>query len=126
MPDKQEKDAASDKVTEAEEPQIDDEQTRQRIIAALEAKSKGPTGACVICGDNNWAIGFFSPIPISFGAKGMSTFGPRIYPTVAIICNNCGNTHFINVRILGFTDEDMEQMKFEPPPETPKSESPDA
>ena len=109
---------ASDKDAKPEEPQIDDAQTRQRILDAIEAKRKAPWGACVICGDNAWRVGIFSAIPVSFAAAEMGTLAEKIYPMVAIICGNCGNTHFVNLRILGFGEaEEKTGLKFNEPEE---------
>lgn len=101
-----------------------DQRIRQRIVAALTAKRKQPTLQCAMCGASDWLVGFYSPIPIAGSPVNMSVLGKRIYPMVTIICKNCGNTHFVNLFILGFTSDDVKEMALELPEDAP--EPPDA
>ena len=43
----------------------------------------------------------------------LNPFGGKAYPFVTISCRTCGNTHFINLLILGFSDKDWEALGIE-------------
>lgn len=68
-------------------------------------KSRGAPRTCVLCGTNQWTLadGFY----YFTTQEDFSNFvlgGGRGLPCAALICNNCGNTHFINLIQLGLQD----------------------
>jgi hypothetical protein len=92
--------------------------TRQEIfdkITAALAKKVGNTKIrCTICGHDVWTVDqHFTSLPALDNPSEVK-LGGSIYPFVTIYCHNCGNTHLINVRILGFTDPEL--LKFEDEP----------
>lgn len=89
-----------------------------KISAALNQKTGGQK-PCVICGQiNKWTILDSYSVPI----LGLDPGGPHFFgaslPLVPLVCTNCGNTHFINLRILGFTD--MSLLKIDDDAITPR------
>lgn len=78
-------------------------QDKERIIAAI--KEKAPQfGRCVICGQANWSLqdGFVTPT-LQSNLKSV-TLGGTVLPSIALTCSNCGNTHLLNVIVLGLRD----------------------
>ena len=75
------------------------EDLQQEVIAAL--RRLAPTGfRCEVCTSQNWAVqkGFywFSEHYQSATVKG---HGPEL-PSVAVVCQTCGNSKFLNTRVL--------------------------
>jgi len=52
-------------------------------------------------------------LPLS-NAPDYVTLGGRVLPTVPLTCSTCGNTHLLNLLILGFTERDFEALTFLP------------
>lgn len=62
-------------------------------------------GKCPICSSRNWMVmEHFVILPIFHG--GNIVLGGPAYPSIGIICQNCGNTHLINAVISGILTED--------------------
>lgn len=61
---------------------------------------------CQVCKTTKWILGDMFVAPPSYipqtqqGAGGIS-IGGSLYPLVPIICDNCGNTLFINAVMMG-------------------------
>jgi hypothetical protein len=93
-------------------------QARQRIVDALATKRSPSTGLspCALCGVRNWGIGHYVPLPYSLTPNQFNSFPGPVYPLVAVICGNCGNTLFLNLRVLGFTADDWASLKVDPMP----------
>ncbi len=89
---------------------------RDRILAAIDAKRKAPTANCVICGFDEWSFGVYHLLPSSLDPqKRPDLFGGSLAPYVAIVCGNCGNTHLLNLLLLGFTPEQLKELAYDPP-----------
>lgn len=80
------------------------EEIFKRIIEAIEKKNDRRDFRCVICDHNNWHIP--QNYTFLFATKDASkpTISGRNFPLVPLICTNCGNTHLINLKVLGFDD----------------------
>jgi len=88
-----------------------DKEIQERIIAALKAKMGG-TPNCPICGHNVWSVGNrYVTLSVTKNPS-QSTLGGENYPLIPLICSNCGNTHLLNLLILGFTSGDWGSLEF--------------
>jgi hypothetical protein len=69
-----------------------------RVLAALNRKIPQPT--CPLCGVSSWAVqdGIFT-FHQEIKTQYVSSIG-RGLPCAALVCQNCGNTHFINLAVL--------------------------
>lgn len=71
---------------------------QQRVIKALQQKI--PQSKCPLCGVSNWAVQRGTYWFTEHYHEGtMQSIGPNL-PCAALVCQNCGNTHFINVSVL--------------------------
>jgi hypothetical protein len=87
------------------------EEIVQRVIQKLTEKTGG-MHPCPVCGHAAWTVGNqYVVISLSPQPTEIHMGGP-VYPTIAIICSNCGNTHLINMLILGFSQEELKSMGF--------------
>jgi hypothetical protein len=91
---------------------------RERIVAAINEKRMPNTVIlpCAICAHRNWVIGNFIPLPFSIQPDLFNPFGEKIYPLVTVICSNCGNTLFVNIRVLGFSPEEWPSLALDEEP----------
>ena len=96
------------------------------ILAKLIAKQAG-NPACPICHTTFFTIGYYTA-PEIWTKRDHGRSGGRSYPLVAMSCNNCGYTQFINLLILGFTESELAELTwpdFAPLPEPPKQSTSD-
>lgn len=77
----------------------------QKVMAELrERLTDGEFSPCVVCGHTRWAMDDgIAAVDVSSNVDEMSNKDGRdmYFPLVSLICDNCGNTHFINAKILG-------------------------
>jgi hypothetical protein len=59
--------------------------TQNSVIASLQRKA--PNARCPLCGISNWAV-----------HDGVIYFHQAL-PSVAVVCQNCGNTHFVSLAV---------------------------
>jgi hypothetical protein len=82
-----------------------DPQTFQLILARiterLQALGRGPAPVCPICGTSNWTVA--DGIATTQLTYGSSPFVPPAnqISSLVIICQQCGNTIFLNLLVLG-------------------------
>lgn len=81
----------------------------QRIIDVYRSRVGGEGFVCPLCKQNSWNLGFYVPLSVSDSPKQVQ-LGGRILPLAALSCNNCGNTHLINLLTLGFSLDDLTAM----------------
>jgi hypothetical protein len=68
-------------------------------------------GKCPICSDRRWTlIDHFVDLPIYRGGN-VVLGGGISYPSVGMVCTNCGNTQLINAMISGIIPEDGADSK---------------
>jgi len=67
---------------------------REKLLDFLNSKWKNNLCAC--CGQNNWHVWDEAYELRAFRWGNMVIWGAPIIPVVPIICNNCGNTLFVN------------------------------
>ncbi len=89
----------------------------KRIVDKL--AGKGKTQKCAMCGVNSWVVGQYVTLQTSQEVPVLPNpyaFRPSTsnYPTVAVFCSNCGNTQFVNLLILGFTEQELRSLTFPP------------
>lgn len=64
----------------------------------------GHAPKCPLCQKSDWVL---SDDPVMHSLQDDPNFyqlqGPYL-PTIALICNYCGNTHFLNLKVLGLED----------------------
>lgn len=62
---------------------------------------KWVTKKCPMCGHNNWTIDKDMMTMLGVGEDKSINLGGKIIPVVAVTCNECGNTIFINPLAIG-------------------------
>lgn len=88
---------------------LSDEQ-RKKFGAWISSKA-AMIGKCPTCSDRRWALmDHFIDFPIYRGGSVVIGGGPS-YPSVGIVCQNCGNTQFINAVLSGVLSEDSPANK---------------
>ena len=79
------------------------EEINQQVIARISART-GPDKPCALCGHNDWGVhDQFVTIPVTSDPDSTSIMieSPML-PSAIYFCLNCGNTHFLNLLVLGF------------------------
>lgn len=66
------------------------------------------TYPCTVCGYCSWQIGNFVALPLAVIPHMFNPFPKNTLPFVTVFCTNCGNTHFLNLLVLGFNISDWE------------------
>ena len=89
---------------------------RNRIIKALADKSGRQEFHCPICLRNNWILGDFVNLVVTNSPTVVNLSG-KVFPLVPLICSVCGNTQLLNLKMLGFTDEELKALKLDVEPE---------
>lgn len=70
----------------------------QQLVNHLNSKIK--TRKCVLCGAESWALEGHVTLPIG-DVPGLMTVGGPTLANAAMVCQNCGNTHIINLVVAG-------------------------
>jgi hypothetical protein len=89
----------------ADEPKPPSEQKltptqKQYVYDWLTKKGGLPVRPCPVCAESKWLIADHIVAPMRIEGTGIA-LGGSLYPFVPILCQNCGNTHFINTIIMG-------------------------
>lgn len=72
---------------------------QQQIIDWLNSKARG-SFHCAICKDRNWSVQEYLSAPFTATTEG--TFrSDAVYPYAQVMCQTCGNTHFVNASLIG-------------------------
>ena len=86
-----------------------------RIIGKI--ASKGQPRKCAMCGVTAWTVGQYVTLQAANHALGPAVpwvppYGSHTanYPCVAVYCSNCGNTHLVNLLVLGFTEQELQSL----------------
>jgi hypothetical protein len=86
----------------------------QRLLDKLKEVSPNP-GRCVFCGNNYWTPqGEYISLVLQASPRGGRLSGGKALPLVPVSCTKCGNTHLINLLVLGFSEEDLDSLVFPP------------
>ena len=91
----------------------DDDRMRMRKAFLSKEKAVPMLPPCVLCGETSWQLDTdFAAVEASADKRNIKSSMEResLFPLMTLICGNCGNTHFINLRIIGVDDliEDVE------------------
>jgi hypothetical protein len=78
------------------------EEIINRIISALTEK----------VGNDSWTVNTWYVALTLSEYPNRAVFGREIMPLIPVSCTKCGNTHFINILILGFNKEELETLRF--------------
>lgn len=88
---------------------VSNQEIIQRIIQKLTEKTGG-MHPCPICGHATWQVGnLYAVLALSKHPTEIQLSGP-VHPMIPLICSHCGNTHQINLLVLGFSTEELKSM----------------
>lgn len=77
------------------------------VAKLVSQKNDGEIRPCAVCGHRHFNIEsrIFSPWPVEVleDQKLNLPFSFPTYPLGMMVCINCGNTHMINLKVLGLT-----------------------
>ncbi len=76
---------------------------KEKALKWLDEKWPKNKRACEICGTSQWSLSSDLITPMIFNAGNLS-IGGNSYPQLMVICNNCGNTKYINTVVMGLTE----------------------
>jgi hypothetical protein len=75
----------------------------ERILKGITGRI-GPLRSCAVCGYTDWSLGgVVAYIIVSDSPPLIQLDGPKL-PAFPLTCNHCGNTHFLNAKVLGLSD----------------------
>ena len=79
--------------------------TQKQISQAVNERA-GSLRACTVCGHTSWTIADAVVTLAGQAPLGTINVGPfrpadRLLPSVALVCDNCGKTHLLNLLVLG-------------------------
>lgn len=85
-----------------------DQETQKKALEWLDKKWPQTKRECEICGAKKWSIptDFTTPIVFDDGLQ----IGGTSYPSVNLICENCGNTKYFNAVKMGLLEEKSEAI----------------
>jgi hypothetical protein len=81
----------------------------ERIIQKLTEKT-GSMHPCPICGQTAWQVGNLYVVQALSPRPTELKIGGPVYPMIPLICSHCGNTHQMNLLVLGFGEEELKSM----------------
>ena len=85
----------------------------EKVDEALKKKNKKDI-ICSVCGNEKFTLaGGVSNIFITDKVSGGIVIGGPVLPNAPIVCLNCGNTLFLNLKVLGVEFEEDEQKEEE-------------
>jgi len=73
---------------------------QQMILDALSEKWKEPR-TCPVCRTDKWTLAGHLTTPVLLGVENSISLGGPTYPTISVICNNCGFIQQFNAIVLG-------------------------
>ena len=88
---------------------------KQEVLHKIADRVREVTGdqfICPLCKNPEWEIGDVPAMILGTKRPGEAEIGGSNYPVIPIICKKCGNTHLLNLLILGFND--LEELNIEP------------
>ena len=87
---------------------LDKDQKKKVIDWIQERRTKafGPI-ICAVCGHTQWTLGDHLITPSLYQGGGL-VLGGSSYPAVMLICNNCGNTLYLNAVMIGLLSGEKE------------------
>lgn len=99
------------------------QEERDKIAQLVTEKWGAEGSACPICKQRKWLVGQHLVTPPIITSGGRVILGGGLaYPFVQILCQNCGNTQFLNAMILGVMKPKEEATPTEPADQQSKKE----
>jgi hypothetical protein len=96
--------------------------TEKEIFAKIQRALVEKTGGsrpCVVCGQNRWILETrFVRLPVTRDPKQYQTDENCGFPYQPICCGSCGNTHFINLIVLGHPNGELDGLVYPPDEES--------
>ena len=82
---------------------LTDEEKKQ-VVRWLQSRAAGPRECAVCLQRNNWVIAddLVSPSPYHRGSE--VDIGRTSYPQAMLVCENCGNTVYLNAVMMGIAE----------------------
>jgi hypothetical protein len=78
----------------------------------INARTGGPR-PCPACDKTAWHIvSRFTRVPAITTPHEVVVGGPG-FPMVPMVCTNCGYMRFFNMYVLGYSEKDLQEVKFE-------------
>jgi predicted RNA-binding Zn-ribbon protein involved in translation (DUF1610 family) len=76
----------------------------KKIEEAIKRKTNETSFKCPLCTNNQFSLAgsFTMDFLIDKIQSGLITGGP-VLPNIPLVCTNCGNTFFLNAKVLGIT-----------------------
>ena len=86
------------------------EEIIKKIEDALNKKRGTTDFKCPVCTNNQFSLaGGFTNHFLMDNMGGNLVFGGPFLPTIPIVCTNCGNTFFLNAKVLGLNEENFKE-----------------
>jgi len=112
-------------VSEEQRPQGFTEEQRKAIEVAVNAQfAKSQGSPCVVCHTRNWTVQGAGLVYVPVQKPGAPTIlgpGSTTLPSLAVVCQTCGNTILLNIFILGLGEVFGLASSGSPQTEVPKS-----
>lgn len=88
------------------------EEIIKKINEAINRKTGKTDFKCPVCTNNQFSLagGFTNDFLMDKIGGGLVIGGP-VLPSVPIVCTNCGNTFFLNAKVLGINEEEFKEEK---------------
>ena len=58
---------------------------------------------CPLCNNNQWTVGDTIFQLLEYNEEGI-VLGGKVWPVLPIVCENCGNTYFVNAIAAGLVE----------------------
>jgi hypothetical protein len=85
----------------------------ERISKLLMEKSGGAAKPCSVCGQIQWMVADkYVRFHATRDPNQFSTESGIGFPIQPVICGHCGNTHFINLLVLGIPNEELASIVY--------------
>jgi hypothetical protein len=90
-----------------------DDDKKEKAIDWIQDKWPEGKRTCECCSASSWTVADDLICPLNIIREGIPSFGAHLYPSVLLVCNNCGNSKLFNAVKMGIvspntTDEDKE------------------
>lgn len=89
--------------------EVNYEKAREKLNSIWKA------GNCTICGGSNWSMEDEMYTPLNYDKNKIIQISGKALPLFVLTCTNCGNTIFINGKVLGcvkeVNDDEAEELK---------------
>jgi len=89
------------------------EEIVRSVIDAFESKLAVRPLRCPLCQATDWYLpSNYTSMAVGKNPNEIKIGGPY-FPLAPLVCKNCGNTHLLNLKVLGFEDTSTLALKEE-------------